>query len=74
MRMRDGILQKNRADRWEITYEGVPERDQLTCGTICEIQVGNDWVRTRIEHDGEGYYAVKPKLRLLGGMKARLPS
>nr|WP_231558720.1 DUF5348 domain-containing protein [Brevibacillus thermoruber] len=64
-----GRLYKNRSGRYAID-----EDHYLTCGETIEILVNEDedggyWVRTRIEHNGDDYYAVdRPKINLKGTM------
>lgn len=64
-----GRLYKNSSGRYAID-----EDHYFTCGETIEILVneeenGGYWVRTRIEHNGEDYYAVdRPKINLQGTM------
>lgn len=64
-----GRLYKNSSGRYAIN-----EDHYFTCGETIEILVneekdGGYWVRTRIEHNGEDYYAVdRPKISLQGTM------
>ena len=68
----EGYLEKNRYGRYELNgYE-------LTSGHLIELWIedneykeGGSWFSTRIEHNGEDYYAVGSKA-LLEGLKARL--
>ena len=62
----DGLLMKNDIGRWSIG-----ENDEITSGEIIEVNVSDNWITTRIEHDGTGYYAVVPGVQLYSGMKAR---
>lgn len=54
-----GFIKHNSDGRYEL-----PNGQYLTSGSPCEILVNDDidnsqyWVRTRIEHNGEDYYAV----------------
>jgi DNA primase len=64
-----GRLYKNSSGRYAIN-----EDHYFTCGETIEILVNEDedggyWVRTKIEHNGEDYYAVdRPKINLQGTM------
>ncbi|MDA5110876.1 DUF5348 domain-containing protein [Brevibacillus thermoruber] len=64
-----GRLYKNSSGRYAID-----EDHYFTCGETIEILVNEDedggyWVRTRIEHNGDDYYAVdRPKINLQGTM------
>lgn len=64
-----GRLYKNSSGRYAID-----EDHYFTCGEISEILVneeedGGYWVRTRIEHNGDDYYAIaRPKINLQGTM------
>lgn len=64
-----GRLYKNSSGRYAID-----EDHYFTCGEIIEILVneeedGGYWVRTRIEHNGDDYYAIaRPKINLQGTM------
>ncbi|WP_342404236.1 DUF5348 domain-containing protein [Brevibacillus sp. FSL K6-2834] len=64
-----GRLYKNSSGRYAIN-----EDHYFTCGETIEILMneeedGGYWVRTRIEHNGEDYYAVdRPKISLQGTM------
>lgn len=68
----EGCLEKNKNGRYELNgYE-------LTSGAPIEIwskddyyEIGGSWYSTRIEHNGEDYYAVGEKCSL-DGMKARI--
>jgi Domain of unknown function (DUF5348) len=56
--------------RWHIVDRET--RDwELHCGELLEVQIAENWIQTRIEHDGESYYLVTPGLRLQGGLPAR---
>jgi hypothetical protein len=67
----EGYLEKNRYGRYEINgYE-------LTSGHLIELWIeddeykeGGSWFSTRIEHNGEDYYAVG-RNESLEGMRAR---
>lgn len=64
-----GRLYKNSSGRYAIN-----EDHYFTCGETIEILVNEDadggyWIRTKIEHNGEDYYAVdRPKINLQGTM------
>lgn len=65
-------------ERWLIVYKVGKTRDEsdwytVTSGEVIEVNVGGQWVRTRIEHNGKGYYAVVPGVNLANELKARLP-
>lgn len=68
-----GKLIKNDIDRWEIN-DG-ENRYELSSGDLCEVLVGEFktgvWFRTRIEHNGDDYYATVPGIKLYKGMPAR---
>lgn len=68
-----GSLQLNESKRWELTRRDCVALE-LSCGAVIELNVGGAWIRTRIEHDGRGYYAVTRGLQLCAGLRARLPS
>lgn len=64
---RQGVLKKNTCGRYEIDCW-----TELTCGTVVELFINGAWVKTRIEHDGNDYYAVGQKGLTLEGVTARV--
>ena len=64
--MSEGKLYKNSYGKYEIN-----EYDPFGCGRVIELELCGTWVRTRIEHDGDDYYAVGLKGLKLDGLKAR---
>jgi hypothetical protein len=73
-----GKLRRNERGRWEIVDDD--ERTlELTTGNIIEVQVGEHWVRTRIEFDDTpwpgrptgDYYAITPGVLLCVGLSVR---
>lgn len=46
---------------------------ELTCGCHVELKIGDEWVKVRIEHDGDDYYAVGLRGFCLVGILARIP-
>lgn len=74
--MKTGWLFRNgKNERWNIVYTVKPELDYsvLTSGCSVEVKVGNKWIRTRVEHNGEDYYVTTQGLALCNEMKARIP-
>lgn len=69
----EGRLIKNQSDRWEIVYDDRDFGDQLTSGSVCEVRIGDQWIRTRIECADGGYYPVVSGIKLYKGMPTRLP-
>ena len=67
-----GPLYKNKMGRYEIDKD-----NYFTCGDAIEILIYNDlsekneWVKTRIEHNGADYYAVGYDKLSLNGVIAR---
>jgi len=80
--MISGKLYKNDIGRWEIVDEGAHRegvlRCQLTSGDVCEVLVGGNWIRTRIECGWDDtkklsqYYATVPGIKLYEGQPARV--
>lgn len=66
----NGKLFKNQNDRWEIKNDET--RYELTSGDVCEIKVGDHWIKTRIEHNGKYYYSTVPGTKLYSGQEARV--
>lgn len=64
--MMDGKLAKMQSGRWSIGNEW-----EITSGDVIEVKVGENWIATRIEHNGTGYYAVVTGILLYEGMPAR---
>jgi hypothetical protein len=69
--MIEGHLRRDVLGRWEIV--GSERSETLTAGDICEIQINEHWIETRIEysHDLGCYYAVVPGITLKEGLGAR---
>lgn len=68
----EGFLWRNDIGRWEIKFPG-GECHELTSGTVVEVLVGDQWVRTRIESSAGEYYSVVRGISLHLGMPARWP-
>ncbi|MGP4074165.1 DUF5348 domain-containing protein [Piscibacillus sp. B03] len=69
-----GLITKNELGRYEL-----PSGNYLTSGSICEILAYDDyfdcqmWLKTRIEHNGEDYYATAlGSDKLINGMMVRI--
>lgn len=69
---RRGTLRKNENDRWEIV-ERSGHTIELSSGSVVEVLVAGQWIRTSIEHNGREYYATTRGIRLCAEMSARLP-
>lgn len=68
----EGTLRLNNDGRYEL-----PNGEYINSGSICEILTYDDgepyWVHTRIEHNGEDYYAKELGRDVsIDGMKARI--
>lgn len=61
-----GNLYKNQRGRYELNGT------ELTCGDRIELYVVGKWVKTRIEHDNNDYYAVGHRDVNLNGIRARI--
>ena len=47
--------------------------DRLNCGTTMQVKVGNKWVATRLEQDGQAWYLVGTNFyKDLEGIEARI--
>ena len=68
MEKKEGKLYKNECGKFEID-----EWHWFSCGNCVELFLCGTWVSTRIEHDGEDYYAVGLKGLKLDGLLARHP-
>lgn len=72
-----GKLRKNGNGRWEIV-DNSDSRIELTSGDCCEIQVGGNWIATRIEcgwieaTKTSEYYSTVPGTKLYQGQPARI--
>lgn len=66
--MKEGKLYKNDCGKYEID-----DWEWFSCGSVIELCLCGTWVRTRIEHDGNDYYAVGLKGLKLDGLLARRP-
>ena len=66
--MKQGKLYKNEFGKFEID-----EWHWFSCGSRIELLLCDVWVCTRIEHDGNDYYAVGLKGLKLDGLIARHP-
>lgn len=71
-RMRKGELKKNENHWWEIDLRGEYPLE-LSCGSVIELNIGGVWIRTRIEHGSNGYYATTRGVQLCTGLTARIP-
>lgn len=73
-----GFLTMNDSGRWEIRYRDEDGDfafgDQLTSGCVCEVLIGDKWIKTRIESSDGKYYAVTRGIRLCESLPARLPN
>lgn len=68
----EGILRKNTIDRFEV-YDQKNDRDfEITSGCVIEVNIGGQWIKTRIESTMGGYYAVQQGVQLLPGLKVRV--
>ena len=63
--MKQGKLFRNPDGRYAID-----EWRFFTCGTVIELRIHGEWVKTSIEHDGNDYYAVGFKGITLEGLTA----
>lgn len=66
-----GKLRRNSIRRWEIS-DG-DDSIELSSGSRVELQIAGVWILTRIEHDGQDYYAINRGIALVEGLRARLP-
>lgn len=67
----EGHLRKNQCGRWEIV-DNSGNRIEITSGDLIEVQVGETWIKTRIECGMDGYYAAVPGLKLFQGQKSKI--
>lgn len=68
----EGILRKNTIDRFEV-FDQKNNRDfEITSGCVIEVNIGGQWIKTRIESTMGGYYAVQQGVQLLPGLKVRV--
>ncbi len=68
MKGREGKLYRNEQGKFEID-----EWHWFSCGCTVDLCLCGTWVHTRIEHDGDDYYAVGLKGLQLDGLLARHP-
>lgn len=66
-----GKLRRNDIGRWEFQDEESDEIFQLTSGSVCEVRIGKEWIRTTIEHYKD-YYATTKGVELCEGLEARV--
>lgn len=68
-----GKIRKNEIRRYEIV-EADGFRYELRSGDGVEIKIGNEWIKTSIEHSDRygGYYAVACPRMDLTGVEARV--
>ena len=71
--MREGILipdmQSGRAD---IRFDADECYGGLHCGTTMDIWLNEQWVPTRIEMSGNGWYLVGVQIETLWGQRVRI--
>lgn len=60
----EGFLELKHSGRWAI--DGV----EISSGEVFEVKLSGQWVRVRMEHDGQDYFTV-PQIGLFVGMEAR---
>jgi Domain of unknown function (DUF5348) len=60
-----GTLRKNGLDEWEIV-DGEGRVCVLSSGSVCEVQIGGSWIKTRIEFCHGSQPAVAGELPACG--------
>jgi Domain of unknown function (DUF5348) len=58
-------LEKSPTGRWMLN--GI----DLTSGSTVDVNIDGHWIRIRIEHDSNGYYAIPISVRLHQGLWAK---
>lgn len=70
---KEGILVTDcRSDRVDIRFSYEEYYGGLHCGTTMDVWLEDQWVPTRIEKNGAGWYLVGVKAETILGLKVRI--